>query len=79
MTLSGSRDDKATRIPAELHARAEALVDEVAARTLSAARWNTTAVMRLGLDWGLAYIEGLIERGEPLAPPPGAEKSRDGK
>lgn len=52
--------------------RAAELVAAVSARTLgelAGARWSMTGVIRLALDWGLGYIEGLIENGLPLEAP----------
>lgn len=68
--------EKQVKVPGELLERAEALVAPVKAATLGAARWSQTAVVRLALDWGLSYLEELIERGAPLAPPkvPGNRK-----
>ena len=62
-------EEKAVRVPAEMLERAAALVGPVKAATLGAARWNQTAIVRLALDWGLAWIEQCAESGAALAPP----------
>jgi len=62
-------ESKHVRIPSDLLDRAESLVEPIKARTLGAARWSTTAIVRMALEWGLGYAEQTIAAGGELAPP----------
>jgi len=61
--------DRHVRMPESLVLRADSLVEPVRAATLSAARWSTTAVIRLALEWGLDVLEAQLAAGVPLTPP----------
>jgi hypothetical protein len=63
--------DRFVRVPESLMKRADAAVEPLKAATLGAARWSTTAVVRLALDWGLSVIEAQLKAGAPLVPPAG--------